>query len=52
MVNTVAYNTGGRFAHCSGFVFKILRNSQNIYTYYMLHYRIRCMDGTLKSAFS
>ena len=46
----LAYNTSGHFAHCSYFSSpllgfgKILRNSQNIRTYYMLNHRIRCME--------
>jgi len=45
----LAYNTSGHFAHFSYFSSplrgseKILRNSQNIRTYYMLNDRIRCM---------
>ena len=34
----------GHFAHCS--YFKILHNSQNIRTYYMLNLRIRCIYCT------
>ena len=36
----LAYNTSGNFAHC------LLRNSQNISTYYMLNHRIRCIYWT------
>ena len=45
----LTYNTRGHFAHSSYFILapsglgKILRNSQNIRTYYMSNHRIRCM---------
>ena len=48
----LAYNTSGNLAHCSYFssplrgLGKILRNSQNISTYYMLNHRIRCIYWT------
>ena len=45
-------NKSGHFAHCSHFSSplrsseKILRNSQNIQTYYMLNHRINCIYTT------